>query len=230
MYGALGALGGWEAMALSRQAVRDMVWQEALRQDVDPNLAVRLAWQESRFNPDARSPVGARSVMQLMPGTAKDLGVDPDDVADNIRGGITYLKQQLQRFGGDARLALAAYNAGPGAVKKYGGVPPFKETQRYVQTILGGKGPPETMMAQAPRREAAPAPAQAAAGTTRPAPGAAPAEGVPEPAALAPGTTDWASLLFSDQGQAEAPGTGGPGQDWARLLFQDAAPGTEGTV
>jgi transglycosylase-like protein with SLT domain len=200
-------------MALSRQAVRDMVWQEAVRQGVDPTLAVRLAWQESRFNADARSPVGARSVMQLMPGTAKDLGVDPDDVAQNIRGGVTYLKQQLTRFGGDQRLALAAYNAGPGAVQKYGDVPPFKETQHYVATILGGKGPPETLLAQAPGREAAPTPG--AAGTTSPAPGAAPAEGVPEPTGLAPGTTDWAQLLFQDV----ASGTEGTGQDWAQILF-----------
>jgi hypothetical protein len=217
-------------MALSRQAVRDMVWQEALRQDVDPMLAVKLAWQESRFREEARSPVGARGPMQLMPGTARDLKVDPDDVAQNIEGGIRYLKQQLQRFGGDQRLALAAYNAGPGAVKKHGGVPPFKETQNYVATILGGKGPPETMVAQAPRREGAPAPVQVAAGTTRPAPGATPAEGVPEPAALAPGATDWASLLFSDRGQVAAPGAEGAGQDWASLLFQDAAPGTERNV
>src|SRR5262245_39195689 len=132
-------------MALTRDEIRHLVWQEAVRQDVDPTLAVRLAWQESRFNPEARSNAGALGVMQLMPGTAGDLGVDPTDVAQNIRGGITYLKQQLQRFGGDQRLALAAYNAGPGAVQKHGGVPPYTETKTYVATILGDKGQPPTM-------------------------------------------------------------------------------------
>src|SRR5262245_22769450 len=119
-------------MALTRDEVQRMVWDEAIRQGVDPTLAVKLAYQESRFNPEARSKAGALGVMQLMPGTARDLGVDPDDVAQNIRGGITYLKQQLTRFGGDQRLALAAYNAGPGAVQKHGGVPPYTETKTYV--------------------------------------------------------------------------------------------------
>jgi soluble lytic murein transglycosylase-like protein len=109
--------------ALTRDEVQRMVYHEAVRQGVDPTLAMKLAWQESRFNPDARSPAGAIGVMQLMPGTADDLGVDPTDVGDNIKGGVRYLKQQLQRFRGDTRLALAAYNAGPGAVQKYGDVP-----------------------------------------------------------------------------------------------------------
>ena len=93
-------------MALTRADVRQMVWDEARRQGVNPALAVKLAWAESRFNPDARSPAGAIGTMQLMPGTAQDLKVDPEDVAGNIRGGITYLKQQLARFRG---------RAGPGA-------------------------------------------------------------------------------------------------------------------
>lgn len=141
-------------MALSRDQVRQLVWDEAVRQNVDPTLATRLAFQESRFNPDARSKAGAIGTMQLMPGTARDLGVDPDDVQQNIVGGIRYLKQQLTRFGGDPRLALAAYNAGPGAVEKHGGVPPYKETQGYVQAILGEQGQPSPWFAtrQAPPR------------------------------------------------------------------------------
>jgi Transglycosylase SLT domain len=126
-------------MALTRDDIKQMVYQEAVRQGVDPTLATRLAYQESRFNPEARSKAGAIGPLQLMPGTAKDLGVDPYDPMENVRGGITYLKQQLDRFK-DPRLALAAYNAGPGAVLKYGDVPPFKETQHYVQAILGDAG------------------------------------------------------------------------------------------
>src|SRR5262252_2554435 len=141
-------------MALTREAVHDMVYKDAVRQGVDPILATRLAYQESRYNPDARSSAGARGTMQLMPGTAKQLGVDATDPLDNIRGGITYLKQQLDRFKGDPHLALAAYNAGPGAVLKHGGVPPFKETQQYVASILGEGDTPWSRLASS--RQTAP--------------------------------------------------------------------------
>jgi hypothetical protein len=208
-------------MPLSRQEVRQMVWDEAKRQGVNPDLAVRLAWQESRLNPDARSKAGAISVMQLMPGTAKDLGVDPDDPMDNIRGGVTYLKQQLTRFGGDERLALAAYNAGPGNVRKYGGVPPFKETQNYVKTILGGAGPPDTLTAQSPSRDARPT--MVAQAPSREAGPQAPAftaqETSVEPAAIEPGGTDWARLLFSETGPDAAGGGSPGGTDWSAVLF-----------
>lgn len=113
------------------------VWNEAQRQGIDPTLALRVARQESAFRTDAVSPKGARGVMQLMDGTARDLGVDPNDVDQNIEGGVRYLKKQLDDFG-SPDLALAAYNAGPGAVRKYGGVPPYAETQDYVSRINGG--------------------------------------------------------------------------------------------
>ncbi|MFD1796801.1 lytic transglycosylase domain-containing protein [Paracoccus aurantiacus] len=94
-----------------------------------------MIWQESRFNPRAVSPKGARGLAQLMPGTAATLGVDPGDPMQNLDGGARYLLIQLQTFK-SPMLALAAYNAGPGAVQKYGGVPPYRETRNYVVTIL----------------------------------------------------------------------------------------------
>lgn len=103
---------------------------------LDQGLLEAVAWQESRGRMDAVSPKGARGVMQLMPGTAAELGVRSDDLADNIRGGALYLRRQLDRFGGNVPLALAAYNAGPGAVLRYGGVPPYRETRDYVVRIM----------------------------------------------------------------------------------------------
>lgn len=109
----------------------------ARRHKVPENLFLRLIQQESAWNKNARSPVGAIGLAQLMPATARELGVNPNDPHDNLEGGARYLREQFVRFG-DWRLALAAYNAGPGAVNKYGGVPPYKETQNYVRKILGG--------------------------------------------------------------------------------------------
>ncbi len=103
---------------------------------LDQTLLEAVAWQESRGRMSAISPKGALGVMQLMPGTAAELGVRADDLADNVRGGALYLRRQLDRFGGSVPLALAAYNAGPGAVLRYGGIPPYRETRDYVARIM----------------------------------------------------------------------------------------------
>lgn len=104
---------------------------------VSADLIRAVIQQESSGNPNAVSPAGAIGLMQLMPDTAAEMGVDPWNPRQNVMGGTKYLKQQLDTFGGDVSLALAAYNAGPGAVQKYGGIPPYAETQNYVATIMG---------------------------------------------------------------------------------------------
>ena len=110
--------------------------EAAGRYSIDPALLVAVARQESRFRPQAVSPVGARGVMQLMPATAQWLGVTNSfDARENILGGAKYLRMLLDTFGGDIALSLAAYNAGPGAVKKHRGIPPYRETVGYVAAI-----------------------------------------------------------------------------------------------
>jgi hypothetical protein len=110
---------------------------KAQQYQLPPGLLHAVIAKESGWNPNAKSPVGALGMMQLMPGTAAGLGVkNPLDPVQNIDGGARYLSHLMQEFGGNVKLALAAYNAGPAAVKKYGGVPPYAETQNYVRSIL----------------------------------------------------------------------------------------------
>jgi hypothetical protein len=131
------ASGDWAAAlpAAARQYA-PAIARAAQQEGVDPALLSAVAWTESGFNPSARSGAGAQGLMQLMPATARGLGVDPLDPAQALVGGARYLKVQLDRFGGRADLALAAYNAGPTAVRRAGGIPPYPETQTYVDRML----------------------------------------------------------------------------------------------
>ncbi|TCD01936.1 lytic transglycosylase domain-containing protein [Erythrobacteraceae bacterium CFH 75059] len=109
----------------------------ARRFDLSPALIEALVWQESRWRPQAVSPKGARGLGQLMPGTARELGVDADDPFANLEGAARYLRAQIDRFDGDLERALAAYNAGPGRVMRAGGVPAIAETRNYVAAVMG---------------------------------------------------------------------------------------------
>lgn len=134
----------------NKTEIKTLIALEAQRQGVPVDLALALAKQESGFNPAVKSSAGAIGVMQLMPATAKSLGVNPNNIQDNIRGGIAYLKQQLNKYNGNYELALAAYNAGPGAVDKAKGVPNIKETQSYVKNIMASVTPNQVTGAAAP--------------------------------------------------------------------------------
>lgn len=126
----------------------ELAAQYAIRYGIDPEIFVRQMMQESGLNPDAVSPKGALGIAQIMPDTARDPGygvapvADPTDPEEALRFGAEYMRAMLDRYDGDYRKALAAYNAGPGAVDEAGGVPPYRETQNYVATILGGKAMP----------------------------------------------------------------------------------------
>ena len=120
-----------------KNSIKQMLVESAQQYGVDTDLVLALANAESGYRADAVSSAGAVGVMQLMPETARGLGVtDSFDPKQNIDGGVRYLKQMLTMFGGNTQNALAAYNAGPGAVQKYGGIPPYSETQAYVKNIL----------------------------------------------------------------------------------------------
>ena len=113
-----------------------MIAAAARKYNVDPRLAAAVAQTESGGNQETVSPAGAIGVMQLMPETAAGLGVNPYDKQQNIEGGVKYLRQMMDTFGGDVQKAVAAYNAGPQAVRDYNGIPPYRETQNYVNKVL----------------------------------------------------------------------------------------------
>ena len=123
--------------SVSRAEIDNLVAKYADKNGLDEDFVKAVINQESGFNPNATSKCGAMGLMQLMPSTAQGLGVvNAYDAEQNIEGGTKYLKGLMDRFGNDKSLALAAYNAGPNAVKKYGGIPPYAETQNYVKNIM----------------------------------------------------------------------------------------------
>lgn len=122
---------------VSRGEINNLIDKYAAETGLDVDFVKAVINQESGFNPNATSKCGAMGLMQLMPGTAKGLGVtNAYDPEQNIQGGTKYLKGLMDRFDNNKSLALAAYNAGPNAVKKYGGIPPYQETQNYVKSVL----------------------------------------------------------------------------------------------
>ena len=113
-----------------------IIFEVAEKQGVDPRFIHAVIWQESKYDPHARSHAGAQGLMQLMPATAKRFGCDhPEDPVENVTAGTKYLSWLLKRFSGNVELALAGYNAGEGSVDKYNGIPPYQETQNYVKII-----------------------------------------------------------------------------------------------
>ena len=123
--------------SISRSEINDLISKYSDKNGLDEDFVKAVINQESGFNPNATSHCGAMGLMQLMPSTAQGLGVkNAYDAEQNIEGGTKYLKGLMDRFGNDKSLALAAYNAGPNAVKKYGGIPPYAETQNYVKSVL----------------------------------------------------------------------------------------------
>ena len=122
---------------VSRSEIDDLITKYSDKTGLDEDFVKAVINQESGFNPNATSKCGAMGLMQLMPSTAQGLGVtNAYDAEQNIEGGTKYLKGLMDRFNNDKSLALAAYNAGPNAVKKYGGIPPYAETQNYVKSVL----------------------------------------------------------------------------------------------
>jgi soluble lytic murein transglycosylase-like protein len=119
----------------SKHAIKERIIKQSINHGIDPALALSLVKQESNFNRSAKSHAGAIGLFQLMPSTAKHMGINPYYLNQNIKGGLCYFKKMHDKFG-SYELALAAYNAGPGAVSRYGGVPPYNETRKYVKNIM----------------------------------------------------------------------------------------------
>jgi len=134
--------GKTKAQKLFPDRYRDEIDSAAAEHNVDSDLVTAVIHVESSFNPRAISPKGAKGLMQIMPVPAKSLGItDPFAPRENIRGGARLLSKLTRKFGGDERLALAAYNAGEGAVRRYNGIPPYPETQAYVEKVLRLRAP-----------------------------------------------------------------------------------------
>ncbi|MFQ5692008.1 MAG: lytic transglycosylase domain-containing protein [Nitrospinota bacterium] len=126
-----------ERILSPEEEIREIARRTALRYGVDPALIQSMISVESSFDSSALSPKGAMGVMQLMPDTAQEMGVhDPYDVHQNIDGGVRYLKKLLRRYRGNIRLALAAYNAGPNKIRRHRGIPPYRETRKYVRKVI----------------------------------------------------------------------------------------------
>ena len=120
-----------------RQKIDACIAEASQKYDVSEEIIRGIVRAESGFRPDVTSPAGAQGLMQLMPGTAAELGVnDPFDIKENIDGGVRYFKQMMEQFDGDIKLSLAAYNAGPGTVRRYDGIPPYSETRQYVSKVI----------------------------------------------------------------------------------------------
>lgn len=147
-------LGCSQANAVTVEEIKSTIVAQALELGIDPALALSIAQVESNFKMEARSHCGAVGVFQLMPTTAKKIGINPYSLVENIKGGLKYYLMMYKMFG-SVELALAAYNAGPGNVKKYGTIPPFGETQRFVQKIMAlqnvHKNDPAVLEAMAPK-------------------------------------------------------------------------------
>lgn len=124
-----------QAEVASKVTIKELIVKHSVEMGLDPALALSIAKKESNFCHNRKSPYGAVGVFQLMPRTAQRMGYNPYSLNDNIKGGIAYYKQMYKMFG-STELALAAYNAGPGNVKKYNGIPPFKETKNFVASIM----------------------------------------------------------------------------------------------
>lgn len=140
-----------KAEAVSSLTIKELIVKHSVEMGLDPALALSIAKKESNFCHNRKSKYGAIGVFQLMPNTAKRMGYNPYSLNDNIKGGITYYQKMYKMFG-SMELALAAYNAGPGNVKKYNGIPPFKETKNFVTTIINSynslKVNPDPVIAQ----------------------------------------------------------------------------------